>query len=179
MVSRPPRATVLLRPLQLVVDCTGNDAVSTLASSECLDRGTPYLRAQTYHSGVVGEIVLLRPGDACLTCLEQALYSPALKREETVEMSHGLAEENESHFNRYQKATSRKVNLQTGSWGSKVDYNTIEALYNELSHEAKGYLVGGKQCTHDNKPEWIKLIPLWHKTQVIDEIFGEDRVKKT
>ena len=110
---------------------------------------------------------------------EQIVYNPKTKTEETVEISHGLSEEAETHFQRYEKATSRKVNIQTGNWNTRNDYGTLEALYNELASEATGYLVNGEKCTQGNRKEWVKLVPLWHKLLVINEVFGEDRVKKT
>jgi len=110
---------------------------------------------------------------------EQVLYNPETKTEETVEISHGLSEETETHFQRYEKATSRKINIRTGNWNTRADYGAQEALYNELCQEAGGYLVNGKKCTQDNRKDWVKLVPLWHKILVIGEVFGEDRVKKT
>ncbi len=115
---------------------------------------------------------------------EQTLYNPKggpdkKGSEETVEISHGLSEETETHFQRYEKATSRKVNMSTGNWTTRNDYGTLEALYNELASEATGYLVNGEKCTQGNRKEWVKRVPLWHKLLVINEVFGEDRVKKT
>jgi len=163
--------------------------LSPEAQKDYLD-GNPILKCKIVEDGYGG--IGLKELDDVATTLdltaevglgyvdtEQILYSPKTKTEENVEISHGLTEETETHFQRYEKATSRKVNIPTGNWTTRNDYGTLEALYNELASEATGYLVNGEKCTQANRKDWVKHVPLWHKLLVINEVFGEDRVKKT
>jgi len=105
--------------------------------------------------------------------LYQHLYSVEKKRVEQVYMTHVISMMSESDYQRYRRATTRKINARKRTMVSLEDYFSQNALYNKLIVRIDGALVNGKPCESENKEDWVDLIPLDHKLLVLSVLVRE------
>lgn len=110
---------------------------------------------------------------------EQSFYSPEKNKYEKVLFSHIVIKARESGFRIYRRSLPRSMNVRSRELKVMRDYDAVENLYRDMVVKGNGFLLDGEKCEESNKKGWVPLIPLAHKILVIDEIFGQVRVKKT
>ena len=136
----------------------------------------PVLRDHMYQEGVQG-IKSMEPDqlgdelmddDTVSIPFVQDLYSPVSGREIPIRVEHRMSLD-DRFFQMYESAIHNE--LSKGGVSIKVDWDTVERIYDEAVISLTGYLVGGKPCTDRNKQDWVGKVPFEHKYSVVDEVF--------
>lgn len=103
----------------------------------------------------------------------QSIYQPALKAVARVDMLHHMANPSETDYRQYRSATEEiSVDSRRSTYERLRNYDVLEQLYNHLAQRIDGMTINGATCEEANKDQWADLVPLWHKTLVIGEVFG-------
>lgn len=92
-------------------------------------------------------------------------------------IKHYFNQESEFDFRQYNQATARSKVTKKNEWMKVEDYAVVEQIYNRLIKTVDGYRIDGEPTTEDNKEEWVKLVPFWHKHFVLQEYFKGVQVK--
>lgn len=127
------------------------------------------------HQPVSALTFTLRSDAGSRVATHQTLYSPEREIEDDVKLVHHLCRDTELDYQRWDKASKRKVNLRTSEWRLDPNYDVLEGLYKDLIRKADGFLFEGAPCEETNKEQWVGIVPLWHKILVINQVF---RIKK-
>lgn len=106
----------------------------------------------------------------------QRLWDLDLKSGVDVKMAHRFKPPTQAHFNRLMAAL-KPTPGRRGAPTIKVNYDVLEAIYNETAISVSGMTVSGQECSESNRSAWINLVPLWHKTLVITDLYRESRLK--
>lgn len=104
----------------------------------------------------------------------QKLHSP--DGDYTVKMTHHLKHPTQNQYSRYMSAIKQKIGRR-GAFTSEVNNDILELLYNEGAVKIDGMTLDEQPCTLDNRSDWIPLVPLWHKTLIVTELYRETRLK--
>lgn len=102
----------------------------------------------------------------------QNVFSHAIGKECILRMTHRFRAETEADNRRYQQAIGN-VRVFTRKRESQVlvNYDTLEQIYDGLILAVDGMTCNGKPCAQENKDEWVRLVPFWHKDIVLTELF--------
>jgi hypothetical protein len=93
-----------------------------------------------------------------------------------IRMTHFMRRPTQNQYNRHASAIRQKVGRR-GLLSADINYDTLELLYNEGIVRIDGMTVDGRPCMEANRNEFVSLVPLWHKTLVVGELYREARVK--
>lgn len=96
--------------------------------------------------------------------------------EANVRMTHHFKRPTQNQYSRYQSANRQKIGRR-GMLVNEVNNDILEMLYNESAVKVDGMTLDGQACVEANRDQWIPLVPLWHKTLVIGELYRETRLK--
>ena len=105
------------------------------------------------------------------------LWSAERSRAELIRAVHHLRAETEQDYERYNKASRQSEFNQKGNWQITSDLQVIGSLYDAMAEAIEGVVVHGSPCTQVNRSAWIGLVPLWHKSFVMDELFADVTAK--
>ena len=100
------------------------------------------------------------------------LWSVEKERAELVRVSHTLRAENEQDFEKWDKANKQSQFSVKGDLKIASDHLALGAIYDSMAESIDGALYKGQPCSSSNRDEWIPRLPLWHKSFVMDELFG-------
>lgn len=112
-----------------------------------------------------------------LVPVKQTLWNAKEKKKVEIEMNHIVRTETEADWRRWQRTIAETFAKGNKLWRVTVNWWQRGELYDAMIARIDGMLVHGKPCTADNKADWIKLVPYWHKLLVVSEVFDESRVK--
>jgi len=108
------------------------------------------------------------------------LWNPARKEPDKLFVDHHFDKETDKDRRQYDTATGKSEIIrrqQSAFMRSDQNFDAYEQLYDRLANQVKGYTVGGKLCTRENKKDWIRLVPFWEKQFVVDEHFRAVQAK--
>jgi len=94
-----------------------------------------------------------------------------------VDFEHEMEKEAKGHRSRYDSAMKSQTNIKTNESRFDIAYDTLEQLYANLMRTVRGYCLNGQLCTPENREEFARLIPLWHKLQIVHHQFDRTTVK--
>lgn len=125
-----------------------------------------------------GAVCLLDIAEEHGVAVYQDLYFPKLERIARVTMTHKLRPETEKDNRDYKQATENiRIMQRTRETIRVVNYDIFEILYNALIQEIDGMTIKGVPCSRNNKDEWVKAVPFWHKDFILTEYFRGAQVK--
>lgn len=93
----------------------------------------------------------------------------------TVPFIHTTRKETELDRLKHRKAL--KISERGQYQDHTLNWDVIEQLYNDLILSVEGFLVKGKACTKENKPDWVGLIPFPDKAFVVGRVFNASALK--
>lgn len=110
--------------------------------------------------------------------IKQKLLPDVGKDPITILLIHQFQPITATHYAKFERASQEsELNTRKNEWKTSEDYDVIERLYDELIVSIEGAQVKGKDCTLENKSDWIRLVPFRQKSVALDEAMRRVRIK--
>jgi hypothetical protein len=88
-------------------------------------------------------------------------------------MTHRLNNPTELDYRRWRSGTEQtSIDTKRAQYERVRNYDILEQLYNAAILSIDGMTYKGEPCTEANKESWIDLVPLYHKTLVLGEVYS-------
>jgi len=100
------------------------------------------------------------------------LHDPQQRESFRVFLTHQFRPAKEKDARIYARATGQsQMNTRKNEMMRRENFDALELLYRDMIETVSGFVLGNEPCTAENRDRWVKLIPLWHATNALDEYF--------
>ena len=95
-----------------------------------------------------------------------------------ISMTHHFRQETEADNLRYQTATgSSRIYTRRQEYERVTNYDIVGQMYNDMIRSIDGMTINGLPCVEQNKDEWVKKVPFWHKDYALENLFRGSQAK--